>query len=78
MQYNYLDFIARSLYMFRVLSLPVIKSTITAVDNHWYNMLHRIVNFVVTSVLKTVQDRAVGHITVVELDVYGKYPKHVE
>jgi hypothetical protein len=34
-------------------------------------MLRRIVNLVVTSVLKTVQDRAVGHITVVELEQYS-------
>jgi hypothetical protein len=32
-------------------------------------MLRWIVNLMVTSALKTVQDRAVGHITVVELDV---------
>jgi hypothetical protein len=60
MQHQYLDFITRSLYMFRVLSVPIIRSTITAVDSHWYNMLRRIVNLMVTSVLKTVLDRAVG------------------
>jgi hypothetical protein len=32
-------------------------------------MLRRIVNLVVTSVLKTVQDRAVGHTTVVESEL---------
>jgi hypothetical protein len=32
-------------------------------------MLRRIVNLVVTSVLKSVQDRAVGHITVVESEL---------
>jgi hypothetical protein len=32
-------------------------------------MLRRIVNLVVTSVLKTVHDRVVGHITVVELEL---------
>jgi hypothetical protein len=31
-------------------------------------MLRQIVNLMVTSVLKTVLDRAVGHITVVELE----------
>jgi hypothetical protein len=29
MQYKYLDFTARPLYMFRVLSAPIIRSTIT-------------------------------------------------
>jgi hypothetical protein len=33
MQHQYLDFIARSLYMFRVLSVPIIR-TITVVDSH--------------------------------------------
>jgi hypothetical protein len=36
MQQWYLGFIARSLYMFRALSTPIIRSTITAVDSHWY------------------------------------------
>jgi hypothetical protein len=35
---QYLGFIARSLYMFRALSAPIIRSTITAVDSHWYNI----------------------------------------
>jgi hypothetical protein len=33
-------FIARSLYMFRALSAPIISSTITAVDSHWYNICY--------------------------------------
>jgi hypothetical protein len=33
MQNQYLDFIARSLYMFRELSLPIITNTVTAVDS---------------------------------------------
>jgi hypothetical protein len=40
MQHQYLDFIARSLYMFQVLSVPIISSTITAVDSHWYNICY--------------------------------------
>jgi hypothetical protein len=40
MQHEYLDFIKKSLFMFRVLSVPIIRSTITAVDNHWYNICH--------------------------------------
>jgi hypothetical protein len=67
MQQWCLGFIARSLYMFRVLSAPIARSTITAVDNHWYNTLRWIVNFGVTSTLRTVHNRAVGHITVVML-----------
>jgi hypothetical protein len=38
-------------------------------------MLRRIVNLVVTSVLKTVQDRAVGHITLVELELTPTLPQ---
>jgi hypothetical protein len=38
MQLYYLDFIARSLYMFLVLRVPIIRSTITAVDSHWYTI----------------------------------------
>jgi hypothetical protein len=55
--------------MFRALSTTIIRSTLTVVDSHWYNirMLGWIVNFVVTSTLRVVQNRAVGHITVVEL-----------
>jgi hypothetical protein len=30
-------FIERSLHMFRALSAPIIRSTLTAVDSHWYN-----------------------------------------
>jgi hypothetical protein len=37
MQHQYLDFIARSLYMFREFSVPIIRSTITVVGSHWYN-----------------------------------------
>jgi hypothetical protein len=37
MQHKYLDFIARSLYMFRVISVPFIRSAITAVDSHLYS-----------------------------------------
>jgi hypothetical protein len=43
MQHQYLDFIARSLYMFRELSVPIIRSTIAVVDSHWYNMLREVV-----------------------------------
>jgi hypothetical protein len=32
-------FITRSLYMFQALSVPIIRSTLTAVDSHWYNIL---------------------------------------
>jgi hypothetical protein len=53
--------------MFRALSAPIISSTITAVDSHWYNVLRWIVKFVVTFTLRVVENRAVGHITVVEL-----------
>jgi hypothetical protein len=49
-------------------SMPIIRSTITAVDSHWYNMLHWIMNFVVISTLRVVQNQAVGHITVVEFN----------
>jgi hypothetical protein len=38
----------------------------TAADCHWYNMLRCIMNFLVTSTLRVVQNRTVGHITVVE------------
>jgi hypothetical protein len=38
MQLN-LDFIARSVYMFRALSAPIVRITITVVDSHWYNIL---------------------------------------
>jgi hypothetical protein len=64
-------FITRPLYMFRALSVPIIRSTLTTVDSHWYNirMLRWIVNFVVTSTLRGVQNRAVGHITIVELEL---------
>jgi hypothetical protein len=63
-------FITRSLYMFRALSVPIIKSTLSAVGSHWYNIrvLRWIVNFVVTSTLRAVQNLAVGHITVEILD----------
>jgi hypothetical protein len=53
--------------MFRVLSAAIIRSTITADDGHWYNMLHWIVNFVVTSTVRVLENRAVAHITMVEL-----------
>jgi hypothetical protein len=43
MQQQYLGFIARSLYMFPALSAPIIRSKITAVGSHWYNMLPWIV-----------------------------------
>jgi hypothetical protein len=33
-------FITRSLYMFRALSASIIKSTLTAVDSHWYNICY--------------------------------------
>jgi hypothetical protein len=33
-------FITRSLYMFRALSVPIIRSTLTAVDSHWHNMCY--------------------------------------
>jgi hypothetical protein len=49
MQHYYLDFIVRSLYMFRVLSVPIIRSTITVFDSHWYNICY-VVSFVVESV----------------------------
>jgi hypothetical protein len=65
-------FITRSLYMFRALSTPIIRSILTAVYSHWYNirvMLRSIVNFVVTSTLRVVQNRAVGHIISVELEL---------
>jgi hypothetical protein len=39
MQHWYLDFIARSLYMFRAFSIPIIRSSITVVDSHWYNIM---------------------------------------
>jgi hypothetical protein len=55
--------------MFRALSAPIIRSTITAVDNHWYNMLRWIVNFVVTSTLRIFHNRAVDHVTMVELEL---------
>jgi hypothetical protein len=42
-------FIARSLYLFEAFSVPIIRSTITAFDSHWCNMLRWIVNFVVRS-----------------------------
>jgi hypothetical protein len=38
-QHNF-DFIGRSLYMFRALSVPIIRSTITVVDSHWYNICY--------------------------------------
>jgi hypothetical protein len=59
MQQQYLGFIARSLYMFRALSVPIIRSTITPVDSHWYK-LRRIVNFVVMSTLRVTQNRVAG------------------
>jgi hypothetical protein len=40
MQHQYLDFIARSLYMFWELSVPVISSTITVADSNWYNICY--------------------------------------
>jgi hypothetical protein len=49
-------FIARSLYMFQALSVPIIRSTLTAFDSHWCNMLRWIVNFVVRSTLRVVQN----------------------
>jgi hypothetical protein len=55
--------------MFRALSAPIIRSTITAVDGQWYNMLRSIVNFVVKSALGIVHNRAVGHITMFELKI---------
>jgi hypothetical protein len=41
-------------------------------------MLRRIVNSVVTSTLRVVQNRAVGHITVVELHLVGYLCTYVE
>jgi hypothetical protein len=61
-------FITRSLYMFQALSVPIIRSTLTAVDSHWFNMLRWIMNFVVMSALRVVQNWAVGHISTVELE----------
>jgi hypothetical protein len=46
MQHHYPDFIARSLCMFAVLSVPTISSTITAVDSYWCNILSCIRNFI--------------------------------
>jgi hypothetical protein len=66
MQQWYLGFIARSFYMFWVLSTTIIRSLLTAVDSHWYNVLSWIMNFVVTPTLRVVQNWAIGHITVVE------------
>jgi hypothetical protein len=60
--------------MFRELSAPVIRSTITAVGSRWYNMLRWIVNFVVTSTLRIFHNRAVGHIIVVELELNRDQP----
>jgi hypothetical protein len=39
-QHWYLEFIAISLHMFRVISVPIIRSTITAVDSQWYNICY--------------------------------------
>jgi hypothetical protein len=40
MQHQYLDFIARSLYMFRALSVSTIRSKMTVADSHWYNICY--------------------------------------
>jgi hypothetical protein len=40
MQHYYLDPTARPLYMFLVLFVPITRSTITAVDSHWYNICY--------------------------------------
>jgi hypothetical protein len=40
MQHKYLDFIIRSLYMFQVLSVPIIRSTVTVVDSHWHKVCY--------------------------------------
>jgi hypothetical protein len=62
-------FITITLYLFRALSAPFIRSTLTAIDSHWCDMLRWIMDFVVTSTLRAVQNRAVDHITVVELEL---------
>jgi hypothetical protein len=41
--HQYLDFIARSLPLFRVLSVPIIRSTITVFDSHWYNVRYVVI-----------------------------------
>jgi hypothetical protein len=41
-QHYHLDFIAKSLYMFRVLSVPIIRRTIIVVDSYWYNICYRL------------------------------------
>jgi hypothetical protein len=66
MKLQYLDFIARSLYMFGVLSVPITRSTITAVDSHCYNIYYLGSWALWWSPFKNVLDRAVGHITVGE------------
>jgi hypothetical protein len=57
--------------MFRVLPEPTISNTITAVDSHWYNICyvgsgHDLCGKIR---LKSVHDQAVGHITMVELEL---------
>jgi hypothetical protein len=71
MQHN-LDYIARSFYMFRALSVPIIRSTVTVVDSHWYNICYVSEWVLRYSPFKNVQSGE-RHITMVELELNGLY-----